>query len=96
MSPERAGSGSLISATMKGTSSPSRAHDRVEVELAGAVRQPLAEQAMRVGDVRDLGRRAELLDVALERELLVRGEPEERRVRGGEGAEQRGVRGVEA
>jgi hypothetical protein len=45
--------------------------------------------------VRDVERARELLDVALERELLVRLDVEERRVRRGERAEECGVRGVE-
>ena len=63
---------------------------RVELQLAAAVGQPLGEQAVRVrrrARPRALG--PELLDVALELQLLVGGEPEERRVGGGEGAEQR-------
>ncbi len=48
------------------------AHDRVEVQLAGAVGQALAEQAVRVGDVRDVASApAELLDVAPELQVVV-------------------------
>ncbi len=73
------------------------AHDGVEFELARAVRQPLAEQAVRVGHVGDLGGRAELFDIALERELLVRGAARRAsRIRGREGAKQGGMRGVES
>ena len=70
-------------------------YDRVEVELAAAVGETLAQQAVRVGDVRDLRVRTELLDVARQVEPVVGGESEQRRVGGGEGAEEAGVRGVE-
>ena len=80
---------------MKGSELAESAHDRVEIELAGAVRQTLSEQAVRVGDVGDLGCRPELFDVPLQREILVRGQPEEGRIRGRERAKQGGMRGVE-
>ena len=57
-------------------------HDRVEVELARADRQPLAEQAVRIGDVRDLERRRRAPRRSVSSaELLVGGDPEERAVR---------------
>jgi hypothetical protein len=70
-------------------------HDGVQVEIAGAVWQALAEHPVGIRNVRHLGGRPELLDVAAEVEPLVATEPEQRRVGRRERAKQRGMRGVE-